>query len=89
MFRLQPDLFLQLAEHGLFGRFALLDAPLRELPGMLADALAPEDFVVLIDQNNADVRAITFPVEHDATFKCLTNCNSFIDGTAWKGRRQL
>ena len=35
MFRLQPDLFVQLSVHGLLGGFAELDPPLRELPGML------------------------------------------------------
>jgi hypothetical protein len=56
---------------------------------MLSDALAPEDFVVLIDQNNADIRAITFPVEHgEATFQCLSGDNSFIVAAARKGCRQ-
>jgi hypothetical protein len=30
--RVQTDLFMQLAEHGLFGIFATINAALRELP---------------------------------------------------------
>jgi hypothetical protein len=56
---------------------------------MFADALAPEDLVVLIDQNYADIRAITFPVEHgEATFQCLSGNNSFTVAAARKGCRR-
>jgi hypothetical protein len=84
MFRPQADLLVQFAEHSLFGRFPPIDAPLRELPGVFAYSLAPEDLVALIDQNNADVRAKTFPIEHDATFEYLTADHSSTDVCAWK-----
>ena len=64
MFRHQPDLFVQFAIHGLFRRLALIYATLRKLPGMLADTLPPEDFVSTVYQDNADVRAIAFTIEH-------------------------
>src|SRR5690606_8343430 len=54
--RTQSDLFEQFAIHGLLGRFAVLDATLRELPGVFADAFAPEYLVARVDQNDADVR---------------------------------
>jgi len=38
---------------------------LRKLPGMFADALAPEHLVARIDQNDADVRAKAFTVKHE------------------------
>jgi hypothetical protein len=56
---------------------------------MFANALAPENLVVLIEQNDADIRAITFPVEHgEATFQCLSGNNSFIVGLPRKERWQ-
>ncbi len=88
MLRQQPNFLVQLAEHGLFRGFALFDAPLRELPGMFAYPFAPKNFVVLIDQNNTDIRAIAFPVEHDATFEYLTEDNSSILGPPRKEHRQ-
>ena len=42
-----------------------LDATLRKLPGVFAYALAPEDLVLRVTKDNADVRAIAFTVEHD------------------------
>src|SRR5688572_26825015 len=46
--RLQADLFLELPEHRGLGRFALLDAALRKLPGVLLDSLAPENLVLTV-----------------------------------------
>src|SRR5215470_14124727 len=42
-----------------------LDPALRELPGVLVNALAPEDLVPLIAEDDADIRAVAVPVEHD------------------------
>jgi hypothetical protein len=47
----------------------MIDAALWKLPGVFAYALAPEDLITPIDENNADIRAVTFPVEHGLT--CL------------------
>src|SRR5437762_14164854 len=42
----------------------MIDAALRELPGVLIDALTPEDFVPLVGKDDADVRTVAFLVEH-------------------------
>jgi hypothetical protein len=31
---------------------------------MLADPFAPENLMTLVGQDDADIRAVTFPVEH-------------------------
>ena len=64
MVRQQADFFEQLAVHRRFGAFAGLDAALGKLPRLLAQALAPEHFIVLVGQNDADVRPVTFSVQH-------------------------
>ena len=64
---LQADLLLELAVHRLHRRLAMIDAALRELPGVLIDALAPEDFVPLVGKDDADVRTVAFLVEHGCT----------------------
>ena len=61
----QANFFLQLAEHGLLGRFAVLDAPLRKLPGVRTQTFAPEDLVPCIEQDDADVGPEAFTVEHN------------------------
>src|SRR5687768_17052955 len=61
---LQADLLLELAVHGLQRRLAGLDAALGKLPGVLVHALAPEDLVPLVGEDDADVRTVAFLVEH-------------------------
>jgi hypothetical protein len=56
---------VQLTEHRLLGRFTVLDAALRELPGVRANALAPENLVARIEQDDADVGPEAFTVEHN------------------------
>ena len=63
----QPHFFVQLAEHGLLGRLAVLDAALRELPRVRAQPFAPENLVAAIEQDDADVGPEAFPVEHNQT----------------------
>ena len=58
---------MQFPEHGLLGAFAPIDAALRELPGVGADALAPENLVFLVEQDDADVGPEAVPVEHNQT----------------------
>jgi hypothetical protein len=60
----QADLFFQFPEHRLFGGLAVLDAALRELPGVLAYALAPPHLVIGVEQDDADVRAEAFSIQH-------------------------
>src|SRR5215510_7086307 len=63
--RQQTDFLAQLPVHCLLGGLAMLDPALRELPGVLVNALAPENLVPLIAEDDADVRAVAVPVEHD------------------------
>jgi len=42
LIRAQPDLFLELPEHGLLRRLVGVYPALRKLPGILADTPAPE-----------------------------------------------
>jgi len=62
----EPDLLLEFAVHCLLWRFAMLDPALGKLPRMFTHPLAPPDFVLVIQQDNADVRAKAFTVQHVA-----------------------
>ena len=62
----QPDFLLQFAIHRLFGRLAIFNAPLRELPRVLAHPLAPPNLVMSVQEDDADVGAEPFTVEHSA-----------------------
>jgi len=85
MLGFEADFLVQFAVHGLLGRFALVDATLRKLPGMFAYALAPKNLVTTVDQNDADVRAKAFTIEHDAILK-KSNCRHFSTfNPLWKG----
>jgi hypothetical protein len=61
----QAHFLVQLAEHRLLGRLAVIDAALRELPGVGPDPLAPEHLVLLVEQDDADVGPEPFTVEHN------------------------
>ncbi len=45
----------------------LLDAPLRELPGVLPDTTRPQNLLSLIRQNDADVRSEAVRIDHALT----------------------
>ena len=64
MFRHQADFFVQLAVHRLFRGFAWLDAALRELPRMLPLPLAPEYLILVVRDNDADIRTVAVSVYH-------------------------
>ena len=64
MLGLQADFLLQLAVHGLRGGLAVLDSALRELPGVLVDALAPEHLVSLVCKDDADIGTVAIAIEH-------------------------
>src|SRR5262245_140842 len=64
MTRREADFLVQLAVHSLLGRFAMLDAALGKLPGMLVNPLAPKNLVLVIAQDDADIRAVAVAVEH-------------------------
>src|SRR5690606_38787479 len=59
--------FVQFPEHGLLGGLAPVNATLRKLPAVGADALAPEHLVLLVEQDDADVRPKAVPVKHNQT----------------------
>ena len=61
----KTDLFVQLTVHRLLRRLAVIDAPLRELPGVGPDSLAPEHLVSVVEQDDADVGSEPFTVEHN------------------------
>ena len=67
MLRMETHFLVQFPEHGLLGTFAAIDAALRKLPGMGANALAPENLVSLVEQDDADVGPEAVPVEHNQT----------------------
>src|SRR5215471_623745 len=67
----QAHLLLQLPVHSLHGRFPDLDSALRELPGVLFDALAPENLVAPVAQDDADVRPVAVSIEHTQSSKSL------------------
>jgi hypothetical protein len=48
---------MQFPEHGLFGCLPPVNATLWKLPAVGTDALAPEHLVLLVEQDDADVRA--------------------------------
>ncbi|CFP60658.1 Uncharacterised protein [Bordetella pertussis] len=64
MLGLQAHLFMEFAIHGLHRAFAVLDATLRELPGMFPDSLAPEDLVFTVYENDADIGTVAFAIKH-------------------------
>src|SRR5215212_3343342 len=61
----EPDFLMQLTVHRLLRRFAVIDAPLRELPGVGPDSLAPEHLVSVVEQDDADVGSEPVTVEHN------------------------
>jgi len=42
-----------------------LNPALRELPRMLPNAFSPENLVMAVKEDNADIGSIPFTVEHD------------------------
>src|SRR5690606_5688138 len=63
----QAGLLVEFAGHRLHGSYAVLDAPLRKLPCVFPDALAPENLVFLVHENDADIRTVAFAIQHGAT----------------------
>src|SRR6267142_74162 len=74
----QAHFFSQLPVHRLHRRFADFYSALRELPGVLFDALAPENLVAPVAENDADVRPIAVSIEHTQSSKKSVRAHSFI-----------
>jgi hypothetical protein len=51
----QTQLFVKLAEQGVFRLLIALDATLRKLPGGLADAASPKHLTLVVCEDNPDV----------------------------------
>jgi hypothetical protein len=66
---MQAGFFVQLPIHRLHGGLTVLDAPLRKLPGMFAKPFAPKHLVVSVQEDDADVRAKAFTIQHTTTFE--------------------
>src|SRR4029078_5189008 len=81
-----PELFLQLPLHRLLGRFAGIDPPLRKLPRVLADPLAPKDQILRVRDDNGDARAIPLTVQHRDTCSSARCGYSCIVRRGWKAR---
>jgi len=67
MLRMQPHFLMELAEHRLLGRLAVLDPALRELPRVGTQPLSPKNLILLVEQDDADVGPEAFTVEHNET----------------------
>ena len=80
MVRPKSDLLFEFAKHGLLRRFTALDATLRKLPRMFADALAPKYLVTSVQQDDPNVGAIAVFVQH-ADRPCPLECKSLYPST--------
>jgi hypothetical protein len=56
---------MQFAVHGLFWTLAMRNSALRKLPRMLPNAFSPENLVMAIEEDNANIGSISFTVKHD------------------------
>src|SRR6185312_920560 len=60
----RADLLLELAQGGLLGRFAVIDAALRHLPGVgRVEAPRDEDLAGAVDQHDPDILAVQRGIE--------------------------
>src|SRR5690606_3424441 len=64
VFGKQSHLFMQFPVHGLHRAFTILDSALRKLPCMFPYTLTPENLVLVIYQDNADIGTVAFTVQH-------------------------
>ncbi len=88
MLGLQAQFLFQLAVQGLLGCFVALDAALRELPSVLADALGPENLGGGIGQDDADVGTKPIRVNHLLydSYKSVLEMISFHSRDAGSGK---
>ena len=61
---LEADFLPEFAEHCLFGGLVLADAPLRELPGIMAGAAGPQDLPLAIGEDDAHIGAEAVGIDH-------------------------
>jgi hypothetical protein len=65
MFWQQANLLMQFAVHGLLWALSMLNPTLRELPRMLPNAFSPENLVMAVEDDYADIGSIPFTVKHE------------------------
>jgi hypothetical protein len=56
---------MQFAVHGLLWALSMLNPALRELPRMLPNAFSPENLVMAVEDDYADIGSIPFTVKHE------------------------
>jgi hypothetical protein len=56
---------MQFAVHGLLWALSMLNPALRELPRMLPNAFSPENLVMAVKDDYADIGSIPFTVKHE------------------------
>jgi hypothetical protein len=64
MLGLEPDFLLELAKHSLAWSLLRLDAPLGELPSILTDPSAPEQAILIVDEDYPDVWPKAIGINH-------------------------
>jgi hypothetical protein len=65
MVRHEPDLFMQFPKHGLLRALALVNATLRKLPTVTADAFAPKNLISMIHYDDANIGPKAVSVKHN------------------------
>lgn len=74
--RLEPNLFVKLAVHGLFGAFTRMYAALRKLPGIATiNTLAPEHAATPIAHNNPDIGPKAVGIDNSVFVVCAVQDN--------------
>src|SRR5882762_123629 len=81
----QAHFFPQFAVHRLHRRLPKLDPALRKLPGVFLDALAPENLVAPVAEDDADVRPIAVSIEHTPSSKKSVDAHSFTNRRRFEG----
>ena len=78
MLTMESNFFVQLADDSLFGGFAPVNATLRKLPRVRSYTFAPEYLILLVEQDDADVRPKAVTVKHNQTpiFKLFPLCTA-------------
>jgi hypothetical protein len=56
---------MQFAVHGLLWALSMLNPTLWELPRMLPNAFSPENLVMAVEDDYADIGSIPFTVKHE------------------------
>lgn len=74
MLGFKTHFLLKLSIHGLNRRFAIFDTTLRKLPGMFSNSFTPKDLILLVYEDNTNIRTVAFAIKHAATPIFKYNC---------------